>query len=603
MTESQTKTCQNCKQLFTIESEDFAFYERMQVPPPTFCPDCRRQRRLAFRNERTLYRRKCNAPGHTEEIVSTFSPDKPVTVYDEKYWWSDAWDPMAYGAPYDFGKPFFQQYAELLRRTPLIALSVANMANCSFCNVSEGDKGSLYLSASETNENVLYANRVVSNRDSADLYIANQCELSYELVSCHKCYRLLFSRNCTDCSSSAFLYNCTNCSNCFGCVNLRNKSYHVFNEPCTKDEYERRVAAFDLGTVSGVARARAELGVLMARSIRRFAHIVKSVDTTGDNVSYAKNCKACFDMVGNPSAEDTKYCHWVGAGLKNAYDCGPGVGITFETGYEATDTGIQAARAFFTSVVYGSYDVWYSINCHGSHDLFGCCGVRSKEHCILNRQYTKEEYEALIPRIQEHMNAMPYTDRKGRIYRFGEFFPFEVSPYAYNEVIAQEYFPLTREQAVTAGYDWKDPETKGYVPTVQPEGLPDSIQDVPESITSEIVACAHHGACTGQCTTAFRVLLQELAFYRRMHLPLPRLCPNCRHEERLKLRNPMKLWHRECMCNAQTENGKPRAEDRYRNTTTHSHGDASCPVEFETSYAPDRKEVVYCEECYQAEVA
>ena len=33
--------CQNCKILFVIESEDFNFYEKIKVPPPTFCHDCK----------------------------------------------------------------------------------------------------------------------------------------------------------------------------------------------------------------------------------------------------------------------------------------------------------------------------------------------------------------------------------------------------------------------------------------------------------------------------------------------------------------------------------------------------------------------------------
>ena len=107
----ETRTCQNCKNSFAIEPEDFKFYEKIKVPPPTWCPECRMMRRMMFRNERVLYRRKCNALGHDEEIISVFSPEKPFTVYDYKYWWSDAWNPFDYGRDYDFSKPFFQQFA------------------------------------------------------------------------------------------------------------------------------------------------------------------------------------------------------------------------------------------------------------------------------------------------------------------------------------------------------------------------------------------------------------------------------------------------------------------------------------------------------------
>ncbi|MDI6602734.1 MAG: hypothetical protein QME57_01260 [Patescibacteria group bacterium] len=103
--------------------------------------------------------------------------------------------------------------------------------------------------------------------------------------------------------------------------------------------------------------------------------------------------------------------------------------------------------------------------------------------------------------------------------------------------------------------------------------------------------------CNEQCTTAFKIIPQELEFYRKMNLPLPRLCPNCRHYQRIKQRNPLKFWKRKCMCGGQTStNGV------YKNTIKHFHGDNSCPNEFLTTYAPDRPEIVYCEKCYLAEV-
>ena len=57
--ENQTKVCQKCEESFIVDSDDFNFYEKMKVPAPTWCPDCRLQRRLAFRNERSLYKRPC----------------------------------------------------------------------------------------------------------------------------------------------------------------------------------------------------------------------------------------------------------------------------------------------------------------------------------------------------------------------------------------------------------------------------------------------------------------------------------------------------------------------------------------------------------------
>ncbi len=54
--QSETKKCQSCKKDFIIEPEDFSFYERVQVPPPTFCPECRIIRRMSFLNDRNFHR-------------------------------------------------------------------------------------------------------------------------------------------------------------------------------------------------------------------------------------------------------------------------------------------------------------------------------------------------------------------------------------------------------------------------------------------------------------------------------------------------------------------------------------------------------------------
>ena len=122
---SETRSCQNCKQSFTIEPADFDFYRKINVQPPTFCPECRNQRRMAWRNERTLYKRKCDAPGHTEEIISMYALDSPCVVYDRDYWWSDKWDPLQWGRDYDFTRTFFDQFNGLMILLLLIKMLCA----------------------------------------------------------------------------------------------------------------------------------------------------------------------------------------------------------------------------------------------------------------------------------------------------------------------------------------------------------------------------------------------------------------------------------------------------------------------------------------------
>jgi len=583
----ENRICQNCKQNFVIEPEDFSFYEKIKVPPPTFCPECRMTRRMTYRNERTFYKRECRAPGHNEEMFSIYAPEKKLNVVCDKFWWSDGWNPYDFGADYNFSKPFFVQFRELLERIPLINLSITNMVNCNYCNVSEGDKDSYLISASENNEYVMYSNRVVFNKDSSDLYVADRNELCYEIVSCVSCYKVCFSEQSNQCNNSSFLFACINCSDCIACINLRSKSHCIGNQQYSKEEYEKLKKEFDPGTYSGIEKGRTLLVEIKKQSIYRYANIFKSTNVTGDNINFSKNCHQCFDILKEPAGEDSKFCHWGGWYLKDSYDAGPGIGWHAEQMYEVTDTGIQGSRLFFCVTVYSSFDIYYSINCHSSKNLFGCYGVRRGEYSILNKRYTKEEYEKILLKIIKQMEEMPYVDKNGRVYKFGEFFPVDLSLFAYNETIAGDYFPISKKETLEKGFGFRDRDERVYEITLPAEKIPDELVNVPESITKEIIGCIHEGKCEHQCTKAFRITEDEFMLHKKMNFVLPKMCFNCRHQMRLKQRNPMKLWHRSCMCDKENH---------------HNHSTGKCETEFETSYAPDRPEIVYCEKCYQQEV-
>ncbi len=587
-TTSQTKSCQNCNQNFTIEPEDFSFYEKIKVPPPTWCPECRFIRRYLWRNERSLYKRKSDVPGVDEYIISMYSPDKDYIVYDEKYWWSDSWDPIQYGVEYDFSRPFFQQYGDLLKRIPLINLSVTNNVNSSYCNISAQDKGCYMISACGLDENVMYSNRLANTKDSMDVYISDKNLMCYELIDSSNSFKVLFSNKANNCVDSYFLYDCVNCQNCFGCVGLRNKSYHIFNKPYSRELYFEKIKEFNLGSHESISKLKDEFREFVKIFPKRFANNINCVNSTGDNIRNSKNAQFCFDAEG---VEDGKFFTWVYMGLKDCYDVGAGSGVNIERVYESWDTNFSSQNVLFSSVIYACYDIQYSWNCHGSHNLFGCYGLRNKEYCILNKQYTKEEYHLLVAKIIKHMNDMPFFGQGKRVYKYGEFFPVEISPFSYNETIAQEYFPITKEEAYNKNYNWRDITRREYVVTLASKELPDSIHNAEESITRQVIGCEHSEIknhfynCDSSCTTAFRITNAEFSFYKRMGVPLPRVCPNCRHYRRLRERNPIKLWHRSCMCEKEnhTHNGK-------------------CQNEFETSYSPDRPEMVYCEKCYQQEI-
>ena len=233
---SETKTCQNCKNEFCVEPEDFEFYAKIKVPPPTFCPECRMVRRMNFRNERTLYKSKCIMCG--KNIFSAYPEKSPLLVYCHDCWWSDKWSPLNYGTDYDFSKSFFQQFKNLMARVPRPGLSYTNTVGSEYLNYAVNVKSSYLVFGSHDLENVSYAKTAAHSKDSIDITTTLWSESCYETVDCAKCFAVLFSRYAENSQDDYFLFDCRNCSNCFSCTNLRNKNYHIFNQPYTKEEYQ-----------------------------------------------------------------------------------------------------------------------------------------------------------------------------------------------------------------------------------------------------------------------------------------------------------------------------------------------------------------------------
>ncbi len=595
MSKQSTPTnCQNCRIQFVIEPDDFNFYEKIKVPPPTFCPECRLQRRMAFRNERTLYKRKCDLCG--KDIMAMYPADAPFPIYCRDCWYGDGWDPMEWGQDYDFSKPFFVQLRELQIKVPRLHLFQRNSPNSQFSNII-GESKNVYLGYSIVeSEYVYYSKSVDRSAEVFDSLFSKNLKQCYENIygdNNYNSHYLVHSRNCLD---SRFLFDCVNCKHCVLSANLRNQEYVIRNKKYSKEEYQRELEQLNFGNAANVENLKKEFTELMRRSIHKYANILKSVSSTGNNILNAKNAQYCFDVY---NVEDLRYCHRV-IDLKNSMDTNY-TGLGSELIYEYNIGGKADYNVHFSvAALDGLRDSEYTDYCFSSSDLFGCIALRNKANCILNRQYPESEYNDLRDRILRQMDEVPYTDKAGRMYRYGEFFPIELSPHAYNETVAQEYWKLSKDEVLRNGYAWRDPETRSYQITMHPDNLPGHIKEVNDDILNLVVGCVHKGECNEQCTIAFKIIPDELQFYRKIGIPLPRFCPNCRHYARLREIEPMKLWHRACMCAGKTSDQQQAYQ--YANTAPHFHGENHCPNEFETSYAPERPEIIYCEPCYNAEV-
>jgi hypothetical protein len=484
-------------------------------------------------------------------MISLYPPDSPYTIYKEEAWWSDEWDAMEYGQEVDLSRSFFEQFGQLRRTVPRRGMQRDSTSeNSDYATYGLENRDCYLAFACGLCQDVYYSAWVVMSKSCVDCLSCFDGELLYECIDCDRCYACAFSYDCKSCQDSWFLENCRNCHHCIGCKNLRNKSYHVFNSPVPKEEFERLRCSLSEGGCEDFAQKFEEWRCTLPTL---FTHIENSENCTGNSIENARNCYECFDIL--LGAEDLRYCQYCGWKGKDMVDCSF-TGKTSELLYEVM-TAITGQRCGFCTYFRTASDSYYCEGIARCQHCFGCIGLNDKKFCILNRQYTEEEYFEILPRLIEHMQKTK---------EWGENIPIQYSPFPYNDTLAYEFFPLEKSEALSKGYTWNDQhdESIEVEHTIPAHTLPDSIGEVPDDVLNWAIVCE----ATGK---PFKIIRRELEFYRQLQLPLPHIHPMERHRRRRKRRNPHRLWDRECV---------------------------QCGKQLRSPYAPDRPDRIFCESCY-----
>ena len=466
---------------------------------------------------------------------------------------------------YDKERPFLDQFHELKNKVPRIALLVINSVNSDYTNNGGDNKNCYLIFAAESNEDCMYSRLIFNSKTCLDCVSTYESELCYECLDCKKCFNCTFSERLQDSINVHFSFDMRNSQNSLFCTNGRNMNYCIENKQVTKEEFEKKKAEI-FASHDSLEKAKARYQELRDKATVKYGSIIKSNNITGD---YLYNCHDGVNLFDVRNSKNSSYL----ADAEDPLDCQDCNNLYYkpERCYNIMGT-LQSTNCIAS--VYPMYcnEVQYSDSCYNCVNCFGCAGLNKKNYHILNKEYSKEEYEKLKSEIIEGMKAQGV---------YGEFFPPELSPFGYNETLAQEYFPMTEAEAKEKGFNWQKEMTGTYgKETIQEADMGETIGEVTEDILNQVLVCK-------ECKKNFRITKNELSFYKRMNIPLPRKDFECRHRERMGRRNPRKLWPRACMCDF----------------PNHSHASQKCENKFETSYSPERKEKVYCETCYQSEVS
>ena len=577
----ETRTCKHCWVQFDITDKDLEFYEKVSpsfpspdslesglngvkklwngkvkylIPSPSLCSDCRQQRRYTFRNERKLYKRKCDFSGR--EIISMYSPLTPYKIYAQDIWWSDKWDGLDYGKDFDFSCSFFNQFKNLIKDTPFPSVTNTNCENSDFWTYQWYNKDCYMEIGTGSSEDCYFWTINLFCRNCVDCHYSNYCENSYFLIDCDYCKVSSYLQSCSNCSFSDYCFDSEWLENCFLCFNLKNKKYCILNQEYTKEEYREKIKEMRLDTYSGRKKVFEVFKKKKTEYPVRFSNTFNSEECSGDNIYNSKNCHYSFWVA------ESKNCKFFfrGEKLENSYDIYIGW-IPWEFCYNSVSSYDHVSHHIGTLYSWGSQNMFYTNYCFNCHDCFWCSWLKNQSYCIFNKKYSREEYETLVPKIIKHMI---------KSWEWGEFYPSDFSPFCYNESVAIQEYPLSKEKALKDWFLWSDyeipfPKVKKTIPANK---LPDDIKDVPDDILNWAIECE-------VSKKLFKIIKEELDFYRKYNLPIPRRHPDERHKERMRQRNPRKLYKRNC---------------------------DKCGVGIQTTYAPERPEKVYCEKCYNKEI-
>ncbi|MFH0820461.1 MAG: hypothetical protein V1908_01675 [Candidatus Peregrinibacteria bacterium] len=555
-------TCIQCQSSFEVTDQDRAFYDKVSpvvggkkyaIPEPTRCPSCREQLRLLWKNERKLYKRPCDLC--KKSTISIYSADKPYTVYCRDCWWSDQWDPMSYGRGFNPNRPFFEQWNDLLLAVPKQAVHQNNNAeNCEYTTSTTMNRNCYLISSAGHNEDCYYGIFMPRNKNCVDNAHIMDSQLLYECVDCDKGYNLAWCQNTKDCSDSRFLYDCHGSRHCFFSFGQRGKQYVFRNEQLSKGDYEKRLQAIDFTSHKIVESLKIEFQEFIKTHPRLYYEGQNNENVAAsDHVFNSRNGAYLFDA---NNLEDCKFCSWYNDS-KDSYDV-YAFGYGNEKCYNSLEVGTNAMGVIGCISSWNNVaDLFYCFACHSGQNLLGCVGLKQKKYCILNKQYSKEEYEKFAAQIIQSMQSAG---------EWGEFFHAQLSCFCYNETVANDFYPMNRDEVFARGWQWRDgvdekPQASKVIPAKR---LPDITADIPDDVLNWAIECE----VTGR---PFKLQAQELRFYREQGLPIPHLHPDERHRSRLTLRNPRTMFDRTC---------------------------AKCAKTIKTSYSPERPEMVFCEACY-----
>jgi len=501
------------------------------LPLPDLCPLCRHVKRFMFRNDQTYNRNHCAICKNS--LISIYSEKSECPVLCTECFWSDKWDPLEYGAEFDYSRPFFEQFAELKQRTPRLAMFNTNSENSLYTVHSSRNKDCYQGSSVVECEAVSYSDFVHFTLSSSDCFNCEKLELCYQCTFTVQCYGCEYLDHCEGLHDSMLCIDCRGGDSLLGCIGLRNARQMILNESVSLEEFKR--VRIRLHTDEIFFREFSEkFKTLQQRSIYPAVWQTNCENSFGSDLLGCKNVYESFNL---RRGEDV-CCGFDSYDNRDCLDISR-VGYG-ELLYECTAI-VNLRQSLFCNLCYDSSGLIYCDNCQNdTRDSFGCFSIRKAENYILNRRYTPDQYLKEVNQIIEHMIETG---------EWGQFFPPELSPFPYNQSKASDIAPRKELDARRLGLPWgiDNPGSTSLNAAAPASSIPYSVSDFDDTKAGRVYSCEISGE-------QYKIQDADLAFHRNRGIPLPRRSPRQRHRDRLMYLPKQKIAMRKCaICECFTE--------------------------------------------------
>ncbi len=497
------RTCALTGQKWELTAGELEWCWRFLVPPSTIHPFVRMKILFAYNSALSLWRKPHAITG--EPILSYIHPDNQVKVVTDAEWMS--LDQSSQGRSVDVSQPFFDQLYQRYLDTSFRALATPGDSVNTIGFGMHKCLDSFMIFASLDIERSSYVEASTSVRDSVD--VTNSLGGIAESSSINRCrslYNCHVAFECHDCLNSWFLFDCRNCEYCFGATNQRNKKYLWFNEQLTKEEWERRREAVGLSSYAIFERERKRFFDLVAGSVWPETFNIAAGASTGE---YLEETVRVLEGYQLQKVTDC-FRVWFAVGSS---DCAYQTGSGFGSEIWQTSGAAYSQNVKFSHNLTRCEDVEYCVACMNCSHCFGCVNLNRKQYCILNKQYTEQDYWRTLDDLKCVMLE------RGE---YGKSVPGKMSIVGMPFSAAALLLGISKEEIELFGGEIYDAKRgMSYMPAevdpghrLTPEALPDRLEDA-----TGLVNRAVWDPAAGR---SYPIMPRDFDFAERHHLPLPR---------------------------------------------------------------------------------